>query len=479
MPLASAQPARDTPPVIPVIPVIIEAAVSLWEGLRGLSLALDLTMGRRKGHAQAVAALSVRVGRCFGLTDAELSDLALAALLKDAGCPSTRPAFTNQVGIDDIAFHRYIFALEEYTPRSFAALLWALHQSQTDRITTRVVGWTRSLLGFKRYAEDHKRAAKRSVEAARIAAQLACPLSTIAALASAGEHWDGSGSPGVLNGDHIPLASRIIAACQIALIWGETAAPAAVAARLVGLRPGRFDPRVLRETVRALQGLTTGAPPTWIDELARECGVLPFIAACDRPLDALLLASTFAELVDIKSTFTGSHSLRVASLVGAMTALDRHSLTAGVTVSEAILAALLHDLGKLAVPTTLLDKQGPLTPQEWVIMRRHPADSAQIIGTVAPWAELATWAGAHHERIDGCGYHRGLIGDAIPPIGRLLAVADAFDAMIVERPYRKGVAPDAALRRVRDARGKQFDPLAAELLETAVAQRGTTVDGAS
>ena len=267
--------------------------------------------------------------------------------------------------------------------------------------------------------------------------------------------------------------------CQIALIWGETAAPAAVAARLLRLHPGRFDPQVVRETARTMRGLNVGLPPFWIDQLARESGALPIIAERDRPLDALLLASTFAELVDMKSTFTGSHSLRVANLAGAMAALDRQLLTAGVTVSEVILTALLHDLGKLAVPTTILDKQGPLTPEEWVIMRRHPADSALVINAVAPWGDLAVWAGAHHERVDGRGYHQGLVGDAIPPIGRLLATADAFDAMIADRPYRKGIAPEEALRRVRDDRGTQFDPLAAELLETVVAQRNAASNGAA
>jgi putative nucleotidyltransferase with HDIG domain len=455
----------------------IEAAVSLWDGLRGLSMALDLAIGRHGGHAQAVAALGVRVARRFGLAETELAELGLAALLKDAGCPSTRAPFASIVGLDDIAFHRYVFALEDYSPRTFAGLLWTMHQTQTDRVSARVVGWTRSLLGFKRYAAECARTARRHREAARIASRLDCPANTVAALAALGEHWDGSGSPGELAGANIPLASRILATCQIALIWAETATPRQVADRLGRIRPGRFDPQVARELARILRTVTDREPRGWIDELAHDCGGIPVPDGRQRPLDALLLASTFAEVVDVKSPFTGSHSLRVASLVGAMAALDRPSLGAGVDVSEVILTGLLHDLGKLGVPDTILDKQGQLTPEEWVIMRRHPADSARIIATIAPWARVATWAGAHHERIDGRGYHRGLAGDAIPAIGRLLATADAFDAMIADRPYRKGVAPEEALRRVREGRGTQFDPDAAELLEAVVNARGAETNG--
>lgn len=451
-----------------------ESPVSLWDGLRGLSFALDLVMGRRRGHAQAVAALGVRIGRQFGLPASDLADLALAALLKDVGCPGTRAAFNSIVGIDDIAFHRYVFALEEYSPRTFAGLLWSLHQMQTDRISMRVVGWARSLLGFKRYAEDYASKGRRHTNAARIAQELACPAGTVAALAAIGEHWDGSGSPGELAGQNIPIASRILSVCQIALIWDETISPSAVAARLARLRPGRFDPQVLRAAALVLSSAPTSMPEDWLDLLVAECGALPLAAEQDRPIDAMLLANTFAELVDVKSAFTASHSLRVASMAGAMAALDQETLSAGVTVSEVILTGLLHDLGKLAVPTSVLDKNGPLTPAEWAIMRRHPADSARVIHAVKPWREIATWAGAHHERPDGKGYHQGLAGDAIPPIGRLLAAADAFDAMIADRPYRKGLPTEEAIRRIREERGKQFDPLAADLLEAVISSPDPT-----
>ena len=128
---------------------VTETTVDAWDALRGLSLALDLVMGRRSGHAQATAALGLAVGRRLDLPAPVLADIALTALLKDAGCAASRPAFTAQVGTDDVAFHRHVFGMERYSPATFAALLWDLQRRQSDKATRRVWGWTNALLGLR------------------------------------------------------------------------------------------------------------------------------------------------------------------------------------------------------------------------------------------------------------------------------------------------------------------------------------------
>ena len=106
-------------------------------------------------------------------------------------------------------------------------------------------------------------------------------------------------------------------------------------------------------------------------------------------------------------------------------------------------AALLHDIGKLGVSNLILDKPGKLDPDEWVQMRRHPALTVKILERVGAFRDLAATAGAHHERLDGGGYHLGLTGDMLNRDARILAVADVCEALTAERPYRAALPLDA------------------------------------
>jgi HD-GYP domain-containing protein (c-di-GMP phosphodiesterase class II) len=365
------------------------------------------------------------------------------------------------VGVDDVAFHRWLFALDRVTPASVASLLWQLQGRQTDSATSRVMGWTRSVFGMLHYQHQVSR---RGVEAARLAEMLSCPVATASTLTATLEHWDGSGYPNRSARDRIPITARIVAAAQLATIWGEEAAPAEVAEHLGRQVSTRLDPAV----VRIVQGvLGQGLPPepaTWLDTLVADLGRLDPPPLSGRPVSVATVAHAFAEIVDAKSPFTASHSQRVAGLAGAMARLA----AAAWDGEEIVLAGLLHDLGKLAVPNLILDKAGPLDDDEWAVLRRHPADSVRVMREVPGWGRLATWAGGHHERPDGRGYHQGLRGDEIAPASHLLAAADAFDAMTADRPYRHGMPVEEALRRLRAGRATQFDPHAIELLEAVV-----------
>jgi putative nucleotidyltransferase with HDIG domain len=120
--------------------------------------------------------------------------------------------------------------------------------------------------------------------------------------------------------------------------------------------------------------------------------------------------------------------------------------------------ALLHDIGKIGVPDHILRKPGPLTENEWTTMRLHPDLGAKIIAHVPFLEEVAVIIRAHHERWDGNGYPVGTAGQAIPLGARIFAVADSFDAMTSDRPYRRGRQLDEALAEVERCSGSQFDP---------------------
>ena len=122
---------------------------------------------------------------------------------------------------------------------------------------------------------------------------------------------------------------------------------------------------------------------------------------------------------------------------------------------------MLHDLGKLAIPDAVLHKPGALDDAEWQEIRRHPEVGARIL-THAGLSDVAAWVYAHHERLDGTGYPLGLAGEEIPLEARILAVADAYEAMIADRPYRAGMDAAAAIAELLACAGSQFDPAVVE-----------------
>jgi HD-GYP domain-containing protein (c-di-GMP phosphodiesterase class II) len=128
-------------------------------------------------------------------------------------------------------------------------------------------------------------------------------------------------------------------------------------------------------------------------------------------------------------------------------------------------AGVLHDLGKVGVADAILRKAGPLDEPEWAEMRRHPELGARILAN-ARLHDVSSWVLAHHERIDGLGYPEGLNGSQIPLEARILAVADAFEAMTAERPYGEAMSREAAVVELRSCTGTQFD---AEVVEAFVA----------
>jgi len=119
----------------------------------------------------------------------------------------------------------------------------------------------------------------------------------------------------------------------------------------------------------------------------------------------------------------------------------------------------LHDIGKVGIPEHILCKAGPLSVDEWTVMRNHPIIGAQIVAPIAFLADTVELIRHHHERFDGSGYPDGLGGESIPLGARIFSVADSFDAMTSDRPYRGSIGIDRALEELRNGAGSQFDPL--------------------
>ena len=168
---------------------------------------------------------------------------------------------------------------------------------------------------------------------------------------------------------------------------------------------------------------------------------------------------TLAETIEKRDPYTGNHTKRVMEYslaIGVTLGLEQDELT------WLQLAAVLHDVGKIGVRDSVLLKEGPLTNDEFAQIKQHSAYGAEIVANIKRMQEIIPGVRHHHERFDGRGYPDGLKGDDIALIARIIAVADTFDAMITDRPYRKGLDLDTAFAELRKNSGGQFDPQVVE-----------------
>lgn len=435
--------------------------------ISALSFALDLTEGQPMGHAARSCMIGIRLARAIGLRGPELEDLYYALLLKDAGCSSNASKMFHILGTDEIQAKnatktlnwrkvgldqlRYMFARvrtgQPWRRRASAILDIALHRKQQ----------TQQLVQM------------RCERGATIARRIGLAQDTSAAIYSLDEHWDGGGYPDGKRGQGIPPMARIMSMAQTLEVFHAVHGPGA-AIDVARKRSGHwFDPELVRAACSLSQdgSLWRGLND---DALAQVVAMEPparSLQSNDATLDNVCEA--FAEVIDAKSHYTYNHSTGVTrAAVGIATTLGVRA--EGVTQLRR--AALLHDIGKLSVPNTILEKPGKLTAEEWMCVRKHPYYTHAILHRIAGFEELAAIAAAHHERLDGSGYYRNLTASQLSLPARVLAVADIYDALIAHRPYRIGLPVEKVLAIMQEDAPHALD---AECLEALRQSIGLTI----
>jgi putative nucleotidyltransferase with HDIG domain len=180
-------------------------------------------------------------------------------------------------------------------------------------------------------------------------------------------------------------------------------------------------------------------------------------------LQALSLGAmrAFATAIDANSPWTAGHSERVTTV---SLALARQLGCSAVDLDTLARGCLLHDIGKIGVPTMILDKPGRLTAEERALIERHPVIGVEILAPLPVFSSVLPIVRSHHERVDGAGYPDRLVGEAIPWLARITAVADVFDALTSERPYRKGLSLEQTLAMIVADAGSAFDPRVVDAL---------------
>ena len=170
---------------------------------------------------------------------------------------------------------------------------------------------------------------------------------------------------------------------------------------------------------------------------------------------------SLATAIDAKDTYTNGHSTRVATY--ARDIASRHGYSSKQQ-SDIYMMGLLHDVGKIGIPDAVINKPGKLNDEEFAMIKTHPVMGAKILSSIQEMPKLATGAKWHHERYGGGGYPDGLAGEAIPEEARIIAVADAYDAMSSRRSYRDVLPQEKVREQIESGMGTQFDPVFAKIM---------------
>jgi putative nucleotidyltransferase with HDIG domain len=450
----SAVPPAAAPPV---------ARIALSEVVASLSRALDLTEGQPLGHSVRACLIGMRLGEELGLGDEQLAALYYALLLKDAGCSSNASRMAALFGSDDQVVKPQLKVVDWDQKMRLALETWR-HTGLKASLFSRM-GY---FLGIARQENMTKEIiAARCERGADIARRLGFPGDTVRAIHSLDEHWNGNGYPEGTRGEEIPLFARILNIAQTAEVFLARGGSAA-ALHVLEERRGRwFDPRLVDRVLRWRTDRAwwdSVSAPEIMDRVTALEPAAQVRVVNDAGLDQV--AEAFAEIIDAKSPFTYAHSTNVA----------RYACTIGerlgfdtISMQRTRRAGLLHDIGKVGVSNRILDKNGPLADDERAAIQSHPAYTWEILGRVSAFASFARQAATHHEKLDGTGYPWRLGSDELDAPSRALVVADIYEALTADRPYRAGMSPERALSILDKERGTKLDADAVDALAASVA----------
>jgi HD-GYP domain-containing protein (c-di-GMP phosphodiesterase class II) len=443
------------------------AQVRSAELVAALCLATDLGMGFPFEHGLHTTLIAMRLADRLGVDRENVSQTYYACLLSHSGC-TTDAHVTPEVFGDSLTTH-----FHPLMRGSGREVLTGLLRALPDPESVGPVRAVQVARRFPRMAREMRSHLTATCEVAGMLADgLGLSRSVRGLLAHLFERWDGHGPVSRAKGEEIPLPMRIVhlavdAAFQ-RLLGGEERV-----VRLLRERGGHaFDPEVvacLIDDAKRILAVDAHAS-VWEETLACEPHPPLLLAgeALDRGLGAM---GNFADLI---SPYLAGHSAGVAELAGAAARRCRMD-EAGVVALRR--AALVHDLGRVAVHPRIWQKPGPLTADEWEQVRLHPYHSERVLAPSEFLAALGAVAGAHHERLDGSGYHRAVAGAQLALPARLLAAADAYHAMTEPRPHREPIAPDRAAEILGEqASAGRFDAAAVTAVVESAGQRAPRIE---
>lgn len=407
----------------------------LAEAIGGLSLAVDIANGFPPEKVLRTVLIASATGRAHGLVGEELRRSWWLPLLRYLGCTAFahEEASRYGVGADRSVRNTMVLADEGDLPGTLRRIVGGIAPDAPMLSRAAAIG---RLVGDGRSFIEH--AAAQCEGSAWIARVAGFPADEVAQLTTICERWDGLGQPDGLRGDTVPVPVRMYRLADVAEVgWHRGGVEGATS--LVRARAGKqLDPKLcatfLANAPAILTPLQGSVWERFLDDEPAPVALLDAARLDD-------IATAFAHVVDLKSGYTVGHSVGVARLA------EKAATLLGLDPEERATlrrAALLHDLGRLAVDNAIWDKPGPLGFTEWEAVREHSFRTERILHAVPLLRPLAAIAAAAHERCDGGGYHRAVPRAILPMSARILAAADARQAMREPRAYRPALDTEAA-----------------------------------
>ncbi|SOC85622.1 HDIG domain-containing protein [Ensifer adhaerens] len=436
----------------------------LAEVVNALSAALDMTDGQPVGHSARCCWIGMHIGGRLGLDTPQLHDLFYMLFLKDLGCSSNAARICQLYATNDHEFKRNSKTMDH-------SLIQVLHFVATNTaVKSGLATKLKTILNIARNAGNITRdlIETRCERGAEIARTMRFPERVARGILDLDEHWDGRGHPMGLKENEISLMARIALLAQVIDVFHITGGRQA-AIDEVRKRAGTwFDPQLVLVFETVANDLSFWAALEGSDIDSRVFALEP---AANRSLvdDDLLddIADGFAQVVDAKSPFTSGHSKRVA-LYSDMIA-EELGLETG-RKRWLVRGALLHDIGKLGISNEILDKAGKLDDDEWRAMKNHPLLGHHILSKIDAFSGIADIAMKHHEKLNGKGYPHGIGADELDLETRIVTVADIFDALSADRPYRSAMPTSKALSIMREEVGTALDPDCFDALASAISR---------
>jgi HD-GYP domain-containing protein (c-di-GMP phosphodiesterase class II) len=396
-----------------------------------LSVASDLTRGHPLGEAMRACLLATALAREAGCDEADCRDVYYTALMRYAGCPATSHEIAARYGGDDVTVRARGDLVDATRPGEALRLLTGLGGV---RMLSRVPGAP----GF--FAEG----ARADCEVgAQLTRRLRLPEEVSRGVLDGFERFDGKGAPNRRKGDEIAAPARFAAVAYAAVMFDAVGGVDAATDAVRRWSGRALDPDIAFAFLAAPDELIRLSDPDdpWTAVVEAEPGT-PRVFRSDDVFDAALAG--FGNAADLKSPWFQGHSSGVAELA---------ARAAGLVAADATFvrrAGLVHDLGRVAVPTGIWERPGPLRHDEWELVRLHPYHSSRILARSPVLESLGRAAGRHHERTDGSGYPAGLRAPELDAATSVLAAADVLHALGEPRPHRAALGLDDAARVIAE-----------------------------
>jgi HD-GYP domain-containing protein (c-di-GMP phosphodiesterase class II) len=429
--------------------------IRIAEVLTALSLASDVGHDQPLEKSLRTTVIAMRLAEELGLARDELSAVYYVVLLRSIGCTANSHETALLMGGDDRAFLGLVQAMAGGDARQWAHAAARLVAASAPQLAeSRREAWFLTE-GRLRGRDARDAACEVSTTLAR---RVGLPEAVQTGLDQVYERWDGHG-PGGLGGEQLCLSARLSHLADVAEIALREGGVQAARAIALGRAGSHFDPAIAEVFARCCADVLADLED--IDTLAAALDAEPTpYARCDAS-ELEGLARAIADFADLKSPWTLGHSPAVAELAAAAVAPEDRAAT--------MLAGLLHDIGRVAVPNGIWDRPSALGPAQWDRVRLYPYYTERILARTPAFAAIAPLASADRECLDGSGYHRAVREDDLSEPMRVLGAADAYVAMRADRAHRPALAADEAERELRRsaAGGRLCSHAVAAVLEAA------------